>query len=96
MPGNYQAGYIKTPIGPMKSSTTKAIQQKASTLEAICAVYGMGSFFRGKTFNDLDLVAVLDCNRDELAGHAKRVHSAFRDLGHRARLSYRFDYLHTK
>jgi hypothetical protein len=65
----------------MKNSTTKAIRQRASALKAIRALYGMGSFFRGDSFNDLDLVAVVDCSCDELVDHAKQIHSAFRDLG---------------
>ena len=59
----------------------RAIQQKASVLNAICALYGMGSFFRSNSFNDLDLVAVVDCDRDELVEHSRRIHSAFRNLG---------------
>lgn len=50
-------------------------------LEAILALYGMGSFFRSDTFNDLDLVAVVDCSLSELVDQAERIHSAFRNLG---------------
>jgi len=38
-------------------------------------------FFRGGAFKDLDLVAVVDCARDELAQQAERIHSSFRELG---------------
>jgi hypothetical protein len=71
------------PIGHTKSLTMKAIREKASTLKEICVLYGMGSFFRSNSFNDLDLVAVVDCGRGELADTAKRIHSAFRELGAR-------------
>ena len=44
-------------------------------------LYGMGSFFRGNRFKDLDLVAVVDCIGGELAQQGTQIHRAFRELG---------------
>lgn len=57
-----------------------AIRQKASTLTAVKSVYGIGSFFHKRSFNDLDLVAVVDCRNDELVQHGAQIRGAFRDL----------------
>jgi predicted nucleotidyltransferase len=43
----------------------KAIQQKASTLN-VKALYGLGSYFRGKQFRDVDFVVVVDCEQESL------------------------------
>jgi len=40
----------------------------------------MGSFFHGRSFNDVDLVAVVDCGQDELLQQGARIRGAFRDL----------------
>ena len=46
-------------MAPSKHGTIAAIRQIAQRLEAVCAVFGMGSYFRGEPFNDLDLVVVV-------------------------------------
>lgn len=64
----------------MRSAIKREIQQRASGLEAIIEVYGMGSFFRGAVFQDIDLVIVVNCERDALLRSANAIRGAFSDL----------------
>jgi len=59
----------------------KEIQQKASTLSKIHLLYGMGSFFRDECFNDIDLVAIVDCSKGELLNEATAIRTAFYNVG---------------
>ena len=43
------------PSGGMISTIRQAVQK----LEDVTAVYGMGSYFRGEPFNDVDIVVVV-------------------------------------
>lgn len=58
----------------------RGVQQEASEHREIRALFGMGSYFRGRRFQDVDLVAVVDCSEDELVTSAERIRSDFRDL----------------
>jgi hypothetical protein len=65
----------------MKSSIVTAIRQKASEHGDLQAVYGMGSFFRGDKFRDLDLVAIVTCTTVTLRQQAELIRRTFNDLG---------------
>jgi len=55
---------------------TMAIQQRVSKLNGLQALYGMGSFFRGESYSDIDFVAVVDCQRDALVELGQQIRGA--------------------
>jgi hypothetical protein len=64
----------------MERTPPKEIREQASKLEFVLALYGMGSFFHGTIYKDLDLVAVIECSQNELPNRAAQVHREFREL----------------
>lgn len=44
------------------------------------SVWGFGSYFRGGAFNDVDLLAVVDCDRVELLAITRQVQKRFLEL----------------
>jgi predicted nucleotidyltransferase len=57
----------------------RTIRQKAQKLEGVTAIYGMGSYFRGEPFNDVDLVVVVRRSLD-LATLGARIRTALLPL----------------
>ena len=55
----------------------RAIRKKASAVEGVRTLYGMGSFFYHTHFNDVDLVAVVDCSKDQLLNVANEIQKSF-------------------
>lgn len=59
----------------------KERHSELSRVEALHSLYGMGSFFRNAaTHRDVDLVAVLDCETDQLLSVSDIVREVCRDL----------------
>jgi predicted nucleotidyltransferase len=57
-PTKCQELFGATNIGPIASAIRTAIRSITSVEKELEAVYGFGSFFKGKRFNDIDLLAV--------------------------------------
>ena len=49
--------------------------------EAVEALYGMGSFFRGEPYNDVDFVVVLSSEVEVLVAEARAVRAQLRAVG---------------
>jgi hypothetical protein len=49
------------------------IQQRASKLDSLKALYGMGSYFSSDQFHDIDFVAVVDCPPAHLTEVGRRI-----------------------
>ena len=62
------------------AKTKTAIQTTSVKIEAILSVWGFGSFFRSKSFKDIDLLVVTDSSDDDLLQTSKAIRIAFRDV----------------
>jgi hypothetical protein len=60
-----------------------SLQEVVAPHAEVIALYGMGSFFRGGQYNDIDLVVVLDCERDKFMAKAATIRTELLAIGER-------------
>lgn len=65
----------------LRRELTATIWQMARTVEPITTVYGLGSFFRGEPFADVDLLIVVSHDRGSLLATGTTIRAAFQPLG---------------
>jgi hypothetical protein len=65
------------------------LRQVVAARDTVVGLYGMGSFFRGRPYNDIDFVVVLSCRIDKFLGEAKSIRTELRAIGDS--LGERFD-----
>lgn len=61
----------------------------STSLHSVSAVYGFGSFFRGATYDDIDLIVVLSCDWRDILLVSTPLRTAIHKLGER--LGVKFD-----
>lgn len=71
----------KISSGFRSRSAKKLVANLDQEIPCLRALYGMGSYFRGTPFRDLDFVAVVSCERDELVEVGRLVRSSLAAFG---------------
>ena len=64
---------------------TRKIRMEIRSIIDECAsieeVWGFGSYFRGGCFNDVDILVIIDCERDRLMAMVRHLRERFLELG---------------